>query len=58
LDADGSIRLKDYYSSTNQDAINKIYHGYEWDRGVLRLSEYDYDYDVGSSNPYRYSTVL
>ena len=51
LDADGSIRLKDYYSSTNQDAINKIYHGYEWDRGVLRLSEYDYDYDVGSSNP-------
>lgn len=51
LKADGSLHLKDYYSGTASKITNEQYHGYQWDRGTMRLYNYVLEQDNTQTTP-------
>lgn len=51
LKADGSLHLKDYYSGTAAKITNEQYHGYQWDRGTMRLYNYVLEQDNTQTTP-------
>jgi hypothetical protein len=51
LKADGSLHLKDYYSGTASKITDEQYHGYQWDRGTMRLYKYTLEQDNTQTTP-------